>query len=157
MRLALCLTAVFIIASINLSFGAAEKCFPWPTCRDDNPLPSWDQDQSDVSFGCDHTAFEDDPDLTVTVETSGGPILVQAMVQVIMARNNGIDIRVKVDGATENYPSRKFIGEINGEQATVHYTRMFFVNSGIHDIRLQQSCQGSPTVSKRSLTAFEVK
>jgi hypothetical protein len=102
------------------------------------------------------------PDLVLTLETRGRPVLVMFTVQIILGTNSGVDLWPVIDGRSPDDPPlpvtvKHFVGAFQGETATLSFARVYSLDRGIYTFGVQFRCQGSAQAAIRWLTLYELR
>jgi hypothetical protein len=120
------------------------------------------EDRSAV--GCNPTGevFAEIPNLTLSLETKGSPILLQFIVDVELGGSSGAFLRPTIDGnvGDNSLPSTDGLQVLNGGAAglvtPLSFTRVYTPAKGTHTFGVQMACFGSAEALAPWLTVIEL-
>jgi hypothetical protein len=98
------------------------------------------------------------PELTLSLETHGRPVMITFNVQVQVTPDQAALLRPSIDGQSPApYFTWAQIGSGSLGIVTLSFARVFVLPKGPHTFGLQMSCQGEPEfVAGRWLTVYEL-
>jgi hypothetical protein len=103
--------------------------------------------------------FVEFPELTLSLETQGRPVLIMFNVHAAATSDQAILLRPSIDGQS---PDPFFVWSQSGSGQfgvrTLSFSRVYNVSKGTHIFGIQMSCQGQPTfLAGRWLTVYELR
>ena len=108
--------------------------------------------------GCPvHGVVGDVPGLTLSLDTTGNPVLIIYTVQFIASPTGSITLLLVIDGVTQTSGQRdRSIGDFSGKTADVTFSRVYAVAPGLHTFGLRATCQSGVEFSTSWLTVYEL-
>ena len=105
----------------------------------------------------EHGVVGDVPGLTLSLDTTGNPVLLIYTVQFNASPSGSITLWPVIDGVTEFSGQRdRDIGDFSGQVADVTFARVFALASGAHTFGLRATCQSTVVFSTSWLTVYEL-
>jgi len=105
----------------------------------------------------EHGVVSDVPGLTLSLDTTGNPVLLIYTVQFNASPTGQITLWPAIDGVTELSGQRdRAIGDFSGQVADVTFARVFALASGAHTFGLRATCQSTVVFSTSWLTVYEL-
>ena len=99
----------------------------------------------------------DVPGLTLSLDTTGNPVLMNYTVQFNGNPTAGITLWPVIDGVTQTGAQRdRLIGDFSGQTADVTFSRVFALAPGLHTFGLRATCQSQVSFTTRWLTVYEL-
>jgi flagellin-like protein len=116
--------------------------------------------QADVTqgFACPTGGtYQDIPDLNLTLQTSGGPVMLTSILNFRANPTAGIDFFPVIDGVASNAGRlQRFIGEFSGQVDVLPLSRVYAMPAGVHTFGVRVACQSQILVDRGWLTAYEL-
>jgi hypothetical protein len=101
--------------------------------------------------------YQDIPDLTLTLETFGGPVLLTVTLNFRANPAAGIDFFPVIDGQASNEGRlQRFIGDFSGQIALLPFTRVYELAPGVHTFGVLVGCQNQILMDRGWLIAYEL-
>lgn len=98
----------------------------------------------------------DVPGLTLSLDTTGGPVLVMYTVQFNGNPNAGINLWLVIDGVTDMSGQRDRLIGATAQVADLTFSRVYAVDRGEHTFGLRATCQNQVVFSAGWLTVYEL-
>src|SRR5262245_34583394 len=99
----------------------------------------------------------DVPGLSVSLATTGNPVLIMYTVQFNANPTGGINLWPVIDGVTQLVGQRdRSIGDFSGQVADVTFSRVYSLERGEHTFGLRATCQSQVIFTTRWLTVYEL-
>lgn len=104
-----------------------------------------------------HGVVGDVPGLALSVDTTGGPVLLMYTVQFNGNPTASITPWPVIDGVTQPSGQRdRAIGDFSGQIADVTFSRVYTVPSGAHTFGRRATCQSQVVFAAGWLTVYEL-
>ncbi len=104
-----------------------------------------------------HGVVGDVPGLTLSLATTGNPVLIIYTVQFNGNPTAGITLWPVIDGVIQTSGQRdRFIGDFSGQIADVTFSRVYALDRGQHTFGLHAACQSQIIFSTTWLTVYEL-
>ena len=104
-----------------------------------------------------HGVVGDVPSLSLSLESTGNPVLIIYTVQFIASPTGSITLWTVIDGVTQTTGQRdRSIGDVSGQTADVTFSRVYALAAGLHTFGLRATCQSGVEFSTSWLTVYEL-
>lgn len=109
-------------------------------------------------FNCPtHGVVGDVSGLSLSLETTGNPVLIIYTVQFIAPPTGSVTLWVVIDGVTQTSGQRdRSIGDLSGQTADVTFSRVYPLTGGQHTFGLRATCQAGIEFTTSWLTVYEL-
>jgi hypothetical protein len=97
------------------------------------------------------------PDLRLSLQTFGNPVLVMWILNFEASPNGNINIRPVIDGQTSTEDQlNRAIGAFSGQRDILPFTRLYRLPEGLHTFGVEMNCTAGISVFNGWMTVYEL-